>query len=58
MTPEEIAAVHARAKDEIEAAVQQVHTEPRPTAADVYTHTYAPSPVDAVYPEDYTGLPA
>ena len=24
---------------------------------DVFKHTYAPSPVDVVYPEDYTGLP-
>ena len=31
--------------------------EPRPTAEDVNRHTYAPSPVDQVYPEDYTGLP-
>jgi hypothetical protein len=23
----------------------------------VYTHTYAASPVDVVYPKDYTGLP-
>ncbi|MBX7102522.1 MAG: thiamine pyrophosphate-dependent dehydrogenase E1 component subunit alpha [Gemmataceae bacterium] len=58
MTKEEIERVHTEAINEIEEAVRQVHTEPRPTAADVYTHTYAPSPVDSVYPEDYTGLPA
>jgi len=28
-----------------------------PTAADVERFTYAPSRVDAVYPDDYTGLP-
>ncbi len=28
-----------------------------PQASDVEKHTYAPSTVDAVYPEDYTGLP-
>jgi len=54
----EIDAVHAAALEEIDAGVRQVHTEPRPTAADVNTHTYAPSPVDRVYPEDFTGLPA
>jgi len=30
---------------------------PKPTVADVLKHSYAPSPVDVVYPEDYTGLP-
>lgn len=58
MERHEIDAVHAAAAEEIEAAVRQAHTEPRPTAADVHLHTYAPSPVDCVYPEDYTGLPS
>jgi 2-oxoisovalerate dehydrogenase E1 component alpha subunit len=58
MEAHEIAAIHNAAAEEIEEAVRQAHTEPRPTAADVYTHTYAPSPVDCVYPEDYTGLPS
>lgn len=53
-----IDAVHADALEEIDAGVRQVHTEPRPTVADLNTHTFAPSPVDRVYPEDYTGLPA
>ena len=35
----------------------KIATEPRPTAADINLHTYAPSPVDDVYPGDYTGLP-
>ena len=31
--------------------------EPEPTREDVMRFSYAPSTVDAVYPEDYTGLP-
>jgi 2-oxoisovalerate dehydrogenase E1 component alpha subunit len=54
---EELNQVHAEAKVEVEAAVQQAVKEPKPTIADVLKHTYAPSPVDVVYPEDYTGLP-
>ena len=54
---EELNKVHAEAKEEVEAAVQQAVQEPKPTVADVYRHTYTPSPVDVVYPEDYTGLP-
>ncbi|HVS37594.1 MAG TPA: thiamine pyrophosphate-dependent dehydrogenase E1 component subunit alpha [Gemmataceae bacterium] len=42
---------------EAEAALEQALSEPQPTAEDVYRHTYAPSTVDAVYPDDYTGLP-
>jgi 2-oxoisovalerate dehydrogenase E1 component alpha subunit len=38
-------------------ASKQVLDEPQPTPDDVYRHTYASSPVDAVYPDDYTGLP-
>jgi 2-oxoisovalerate dehydrogenase E1 component alpha subunit len=57
MERSELEQIHAAAKEEIEAAVKQAMSEPRPTAANVYDHTYAPSPVDAVYPEDYTGLP-
>ena len=33
------------------------HTYTFTTGGDVARHTYAPSPVDVVYPEDYTGLP-
>jgi 2-oxoisovalerate dehydrogenase E1 component alpha subunit len=54
---EAVAHIRAEALAEVEAAVDQVHEEPRPTAEDVYRYTYAPSPVDAVYPDDYTGLP-
>jgi len=46
------------AKGEADEAAVQVSTEPRPTPADVERFTYAPSPVDAVYPKDYTGLPS
>jgi 2-oxoisovalerate dehydrogenase E1 component alpha subunit len=53
----ELEQVHAEAKTEVEAAVQQAVNEPKPTPADVLKYTYAPSPVDVVYPEDFTGLP-
>lgn len=49
--------VHTEAAEEIEAAVERIVREPRPSSADVELHTYAPSSVDAVYPGDYTGLP-
>ena len=49
--------IHEDAYNEAEAALEEALAEPAPTAADVYKHTYAPSTVDAVYPEDYTGLP-
>ena len=45
------------AKQEADAAAVAVAGEPRPTRADVYRDTYAPSAHDVVYPEDYTGLP-
>jgi 2-oxoisovalerate dehydrogenase E1 component alpha subunit len=45
------------ARDEADLAVEQAVHEPRPVAEDVERYTYAPSPVDVVYPEDYTGLP-
>jgi 2-oxoisovalerate dehydrogenase E1 component alpha subunit len=54
---EEIERVHEEAKAEVEAAIEQATGEPKPTADDVPKHTYADSPVDAVYPGDYTGLP-
>ena len=45
------------AKAEADAAVVAAMQEPEPTREDVLIGTYAPSSVDAVYPEDYTGLP-
>lgn len=57
LTEAAAAAIHTAARAEVERAVEQVRGEPGPTADDVYRDTYAPSPVDAVYPDDYTGLP-
>jgi 2-oxoisovalerate dehydrogenase E1 component alpha subunit len=54
---ETIEQIHVEARDEAEAALEQALREPKPTATDVPRFTYAPSKVDAVYPEDYTGLP-
>lgn len=49
--------IHAEATAEIEAAVEQVMSEAEPRPEDVERFTYAASQVDAIYPEDYTGLP-
>jgi 2-oxoisovalerate dehydrogenase E1 component alpha subunit len=49
--------VREEAAAELEAAVEQVLTEPMPQPSDVEKQTYAASPVDSVYPGDYTGLP-
>jgi 2-oxoisovalerate dehydrogenase E1 component alpha subunit len=57
LTLEEREQTHAAALAETEAALEQAMREPQPTAADVERFTYADSPVDAVYPGDYTGLP-
>jgi 2-oxoisovalerate dehydrogenase E1 component alpha subunit len=57
LDPETVEQVHDEARAETEAALEQAQSEPKPTAADVEKFTYAPSPVDAVYPGDYTGLP-
>jgi 2-oxoisovalerate dehydrogenase E1 component alpha subunit len=54
---ETIERTHEDARAEADAALDQATAEPRPTPADVEKYTYAPSPVDAVYPGDYTGLP-
>jgi len=55
--PETIDRVHAEADHEVDEAAEQVAREARPAPEDVERFTYAASPVDAVYPEDYTGLP-
>jgi 2-oxoisovalerate dehydrogenase E1 component alpha subunit len=57
LTMEERKQTHAAAAAETEAALEQAMREPQPSPADVERHTYADSPVDAVYPGDYTGLP-
>jgi 2-oxoisovalerate dehydrogenase E1 component alpha subunit len=54
---EMIARAHSAADAEADAALEQALAEPKPAPADVNRDTYASSPVDAVYPEDYTGLP-
>jgi 2-oxoisovalerate dehydrogenase E1 component alpha subunit len=48
---------HEEAQMEVESALEQAMNEPRPKPADIYKYTYAPSSVDPIYPEDYTGLP-
>ena len=45
------------AKIEADDAVVTAMQEPEPTREDVNRFSYAPSEVDAVYPNDYTGLP-
>lgn len=50
--------VHGDAKAETEAAVATAMKELKPQPEDTVKFTYAPSRVDAVYPDDYTGLPA
>jgi 2-oxoisovalerate dehydrogenase E1 component alpha subunit len=50
--------IHEEAKAEVEEAVARVSAEPQPGPGDVEKFTYAPSEVDAVYPDDYTGLPS
>ncbi len=55
---ESIAQIHEEARAETEAALEQALNEPRPTPEDIHRHCYAPSPVDVVYPDDYTGLPS
>ena len=57
ITAAEIERVHAEAHVEVKAAAEQALREARPSLADVERHTFAPSPVDAVYPDDYTDLP-
>jgi 2-oxoisovalerate dehydrogenase E1 component alpha subunit len=54
---ETIEHTHAEARAEAEEALEQAHREARPLPGDELLHTYAPSPVDVVYPGDYTGLP-
>jgi 2-oxoisovalerate dehydrogenase E1 component alpha subunit len=49
--------MHDEALAEVEAGVEQALSEPQPRPEDVEKFTYAPSEVDAVYPNDYTGLP-
>jgi 2-oxoisovalerate dehydrogenase E1 component alpha subunit len=49
--------LHDQAHRECDTALVQALKEARPKPGDEDKFTYAPSKVDAVYPEDYTGLP-
>ena len=53
----EIDQTHAAARDEVQQAIDQAMSEPLPTESDVETHIFAPSPVDAIYPDGWQGLP-
>lgn len=57
LTDAEADSLRDQIKIEIEAAVERAMREPKPKPEDVKRFTFAPSPVDAVYPEDYHGLP-
>jgi 2-oxoisovalerate dehydrogenase E1 component alpha subunit len=45
------------ARDEADAAADEIVNDPRPEPQDIYKDTYADSKVDVVYPGDYDGLP-
>ena len=57
LTDEGVQALRQAAREEVAAAVEQALAEPEPGPADVRSQTYASSPVDQIYPDDYTGLP-
>jgi 2-oxoisovalerate dehydrogenase E1 component alpha subunit len=54
---ETIERIHREAKEQADAAAEQAVREAKPKPEDVEKYTYAASPVDKVYPGDYTGLP-
>lgn len=54
---DQVRAMKDEARQEANEAVVQAVREPKPTRDDVYRDTYAPSEVDAIYPQDFTGLP-
>jgi 2-oxoisovalerate dehydrogenase E1 component alpha subunit len=56
--PGTIAQVHEDAKAEADEGLAQAMREPKPRIEDIERFTYAPSEVDPVYPDDYTGLPS
>jgi 2-oxoisovalerate dehydrogenase E1 component alpha subunit len=57
LSGEAIEHIHAEAHAEADAAAEEALREARPVVEDIEQFTYADSPVDAVYPGDYTGLP-
>lgn len=54
---DQVRALKDDANQEADEAAVTVSGEQRPTPIDVNLGTYAPSPVDTVYPKDFTGLP-
>ena len=57
LTREAVDRVHQEALAEVEQAAEEALHEARPEPEDIPRFTYAPSSVDAVYPDDYTELP-
>lgn len=57
LTEAQVERVHTDARSEADEALEQALGEPRPAPEDVPRHTYAGSPVDAVYPGDFDDLP-
>lgn len=57
LSRESIERIWDAAYGEADEAVETALSEPQPTPEDVFKHTYSPSSVDSVYPQDYTGLP-
>ncbi len=57
ISSQELVQIHDAAQREVQAAIQQALSEPLPTVDDLYKHTFAPSTVDAIYPQGCQGLP-
>ncbi len=57
LTGQQIGQIHEAANAEVQSAIDQALAEPLPTADDLYSHTFAPSRVDAIYPQGCHGLP-
>jgi len=51
LSQDRIAQIHGDAKAEVQAAIDQALSEPRPSSESLYDHIFAPSPVDAIFPE-------
>jgi 2-oxoisovalerate dehydrogenase E1 component alpha subunit len=58
LEPDTVRRIREEASAEVEAAVEQALSEPRPQVSDIPRYCFAASTVDAVYPEDYAGLPS
>lgn len=57
VTETDIDQLHRQAATEIEQAIDQALSEPRPSPTQLYEHVFAPSSVDAMFPEGCQGLP-